>query len=266
MSRGGGLDARADRRGDGDDHALHPLHRERLHDREGARLEDGGGDGRLHLPARLRDGRPRARVHARRPASEWHRDDAPARRRRAGGRLLHLPDVRARLPARAATPARSTAARSRSAAARRSTARAAATRCRTSRRAAPRASSAGCSAAAPRSGRVGGSLAELPAGSSGVVERLEGDPELLARLTAQGVAPGVSRPPAPAAAHVRDRGRRDHDRAREGRGRGDRAPAVLASGRGGAEDRRACGIAAPSCRGSEAPKCTPPGRAITAWP
>jgi len=39
---------------------------------------------------------------------------------------------------------------------------------------------------------IGGSLAELPAGSTGVVERLEGDPELLARLTAQGVAPGVS--------------------------------------------------------------------------
>jgi Fe2+ transport system protein FeoA len=37
-----------------------------------------------------------------------------------------------------------------------------------------------------------GSLAELPAGSSGVVERLQGAPELLARLTAQGVAPGVS--------------------------------------------------------------------------
>ena len=39
---------------------------------------------------------------------------------------------------------------------------------------------------------IAGSLAELPAGSTGVVERLEGDPELLARLTAQGVAPGVS--------------------------------------------------------------------------
>ncbi len=34
------------RRGHGHDHALHPLHRERLHDREGAGLEDGGGDGR----------------------------------------------------------------------------------------------------------------------------------------------------------------------------------------------------------------------------
>jgi Fe2+ transport system protein FeoA len=39
---------------------------------------------------------------------------------------------------------------------------------------------------------VVGSMAELPAGTTGVVERLEGDPELLARLTAQGVAPGVS--------------------------------------------------------------------------
>ena len=39
---------------------------------------------------------------------------------------------------------------------------------------------------------IAGSLAELPAGSTGIVERLEGDPELLARLTAQGVAPGVS--------------------------------------------------------------------------
>jgi Fe2+ transport system protein FeoA len=39
---------------------------------------------------------------------------------------------------------------------------------------------------------IAGSLAELPAGSTGVVERLEGDPGLLARLTAQGVAPGVS--------------------------------------------------------------------------
>jgi Fe2+ transport system protein FeoA len=37
-----------------------------------------------------------------------------------------------------------------------------------------------------------GSLAELPAGSTGVVERLHGHPELVARLHAQGVAPGVS--------------------------------------------------------------------------
>lgn len=36
------------------------------------------------------------------------------------------------------------------------------------------------------------SLAELPAGSFGVVERLEGSPDLLARLTAQGLAPGVA--------------------------------------------------------------------------
>jgi len=36
------------------------------------------------------------------------------------------------------------------------------------------------------------SLAQLPAGASGVVERLEGPPDLLARLTAQGLAPGVA--------------------------------------------------------------------------
>jgi DtxR family Mn-dependent transcriptional regulator len=36
-----------------------------------------------------------------------------------------------------------------------------------------------------------GSLAELPAGARAVVSRLEGDPELLSRLTAQGLAPGV---------------------------------------------------------------------------
>jgi Fe2+ transport system protein FeoA len=36
-----------------------------------------------------------------------------------------------------------------------------------------------------------GSLAELPAGSFGLVERLEGPADLLARLTAQGLAPGV---------------------------------------------------------------------------
>jgi Fe2+ transport system protein FeoA len=39
---------------------------------------------------------------------------------------------------------------------------------------------------------VAGSLAELPAGSFGVVERLQGSPDLLARLTAQGLAPGVA--------------------------------------------------------------------------
>jgi DtxR family Mn-dependent transcriptional regulator len=38
---------------------------------------------------------------------------------------------------------------------------------------------------------IAGSLAELPAGGRAVVSRLEGDPELLSRLTAQGVAPGV---------------------------------------------------------------------------
>jgi Fe2+ transport system protein FeoA len=43
----------------------------------------------------------------------------------------------------------------------------------------------------PAAPRTAGSLAELPAGSSGVVERLEGTPDLLARLTAQGIAPGV---------------------------------------------------------------------------
>jgi len=38
---------------------------------------------------------------------------------------------------------------------------------------------------------IAGSLAELPAGDRAVVSRLEGDPELLSRLTAQGIAPGV---------------------------------------------------------------------------
>jgi len=37
-----------------------------------------------------------------------------------------------------------------------------------------------------------GTVAELPAGSRGVVDRLQGDPELLTRLTAQGLAPGVA--------------------------------------------------------------------------
>lgn len=36
-----------------------------------------------------------------------------------------------------------------------------------------------------------GTLAELPAGASAVIDRLDGDPALLARLTAQGLAPGV---------------------------------------------------------------------------
>jgi len=39
---------------------------------------------------------------------------------------------------------------------------------------------------------IAGSLAELPSGARAVVSRLEGDPELLSRLTAQGLAPGVS--------------------------------------------------------------------------
>ena len=37
-----------------------------------------------------------------------------------------------------------------------------------------------------------GTLADLKAHSHGVIERLQGDPELLARLTAQGLAPGVA--------------------------------------------------------------------------
>lgn len=37
-----------------------------------------------------------------------------------------------------------------------------------------------------------GTVAELPAGARGVVARLRGDPELLTRLTAQGLAPGVA--------------------------------------------------------------------------
>jgi Fe2+ transport system protein FeoA len=36
-----------------------------------------------------------------------------------------------------------------------------------------------------------GTLAALPAGATAVVDRLEGDPGLLARLTAQGLAAGV---------------------------------------------------------------------------
>jgi Fe2+ transport system protein FeoA len=44
----------------------------------------------------------------------------------------------------------------------------------------------------PRREQVAGTLAELPAGSFGVVERIEGDPALQARLTAQGLAPGVA--------------------------------------------------------------------------
>ena len=44
----------------------------------------------------------------------------------------------------------------------------------------------------PGGRHAAGSLAELPAGSFGVVERLQGPPDLLARLTAQGLAPGVA--------------------------------------------------------------------------
>jgi Fe2+ transport system protein FeoA len=44
----------------------------------------------------------------------------------------------------------------------------------------------------PRPRPAAGTLAELPAGASGVVARIEGDPALQARLTAQGLAPGVA--------------------------------------------------------------------------
>src|SRR5512147_449040 len=44
---------------------------------------------------------------------------------------------------------------------------------------------------APRARKAGASLAELPAGASATIDRLEGEPALLARLTAQGLAPGV---------------------------------------------------------------------------
>jgi Fe2+ transport system protein FeoA len=44
----------------------------------------------------------------------------------------------------------------------------------------------------PRARKAGRTLAGLAAGAEGVVERLQGDPELLTRLTAQGLAPGVS--------------------------------------------------------------------------
>jgi len=43
----------------------------------------------------------------------------------------------------------------------------------------------------PRAARTATTLADLHAGSSGVIERLLGDPVLLARLTAQGLTPGV---------------------------------------------------------------------------
>jgi Fe2+ transport system protein FeoA len=45
-------------------------------------------------------------------------------------------------------------------------------------------------AARPRP--ASGTLAELPTGAFGVVERIEGDPALQARLTGQGLAPGVA--------------------------------------------------------------------------
>jgi len=40
--------------------------------------------------------------------------------------------------------------------------------------------------------RAGSTLADLPAGAHGVVESIGGDPGLQARLTAQGLAPGVA--------------------------------------------------------------------------
>jgi Fe2+ transport system protein FeoA len=45
---------------------------------------------------------------------------------------------------------------------------------------------------ARRAPRTTGTLAELPPGSFGVVERIAGDPALQARLTAQGLAPGIA--------------------------------------------------------------------------
>ena len=44
----------------------------------------------------------------------------------------------------------------------------------------------------PRPRHAAGTLAELPAGSFAVVEGFLGDPALQARLTAQGLAPGVA--------------------------------------------------------------------------
>jgi len=44
----------------------------------------------------------------------------------------------------------------------------------------------------PRPSRSAETLADLPAGSFGVIERLVGEPGLLARLTAQGLTPGVA--------------------------------------------------------------------------
>ena len=44
----------------------------------------------------------------------------------------------------------------------------------------------------PRDKKPAGTLTALSAGSSAIVERLEGEPGSLARLTAQGLAPGVA--------------------------------------------------------------------------
>jgi Fe2+ transport system protein FeoA len=44
----------------------------------------------------------------------------------------------------------------------------------------------------PRPRHAAGALSELPAGSFAVVEEIVGDPALQARLTAQGLAPGVA--------------------------------------------------------------------------
>ncbi len=44
----------------------------------------------------------------------------------------------------------------------------------------------------PRPRRAAETLADLPAGAQGVVESIGGDPGLQARLTAQGLAPGIA--------------------------------------------------------------------------
>ena len=77
MSRGGGLDRRPARRGHGHDHAVHPLHRERLHDR----ARSGAGGRRRRWPrfifplAFAMGGLVRV-LHASPPASGGRRDDA----------------------------------------------------------------------------------------------------------------------------------------------------------------------------------------------
>ena len=215
---------RAAGRLDGDDHALHPLHRERVHDR--ARSAAGRPPARWR-PSSSRSPSRRAAWCAsscRRPASGWGRDDPAARSAAAAGRRrLHLPDVRAPVPAGrldlqgARLPDRD----------------------RRLRHAALPALRLHDAGRVEEPGRelvrtlfrrarakpvVAGRLAELAGGATVVVERLDGEPELLARLTAQGIAPGRARPRAAAAAHVRDRGRRDHDRARARGGRRDRGP------------------------------------------